>query len=110
MQPSVPPPVHVCIANHSDMSAADMFTRCDLAGTGAGAGAGAVSRALGRPEVVEVAVLDAAEERCHLGLGVDQRGAARVARVADGNRAVGQFGHLYAAPVRVAVTALLPVG
>src|SRR5262249_21730271 len=58
--------------------------------------------------VVELTVLNPADEGGDLGCGVDQRRAGRIAGVADGDRATGQLGYLHAAPVRVAVAALAP--
>src|SRR5215510_6742480 len=59
-------------------------------------------------QVVELTVLNPADEGGDLGCGVDQRRAGRIAGVADGDRATGQLGYLHAAPVRVAVAALAP--
>src|SRR6185437_9581822 len=49
-----------------------------------------------REERVEIAVLRAADQRLNLSLGVDEGRAAGVRRVAHGDLAVGQPGHLHA--------------
>src|SRR5690349_14204326 len=61
-------------------------------------------------QVVELAVLNSLDERGDLRWRVDQRRTTGMARIADGDRPTGQFGHLHAAAVRVAVAALTPPG
>src|SRR5271154_4644288 len=59
-------------------------------------------------KVVEFPVLNTGDNRGASRRRVDQRGTGRVARVANGNGAAGEFGYLDAASVRVAVGALAP--
>src|SRR6516164_9874727 len=61
-------------------------------------------------QVVELAHLDAFDQRGDLREGVDQRGAIRVPRVPDRELAAAQLGQLHAGTLRVAGTALTPAG
>src|SRR5690606_5129332 len=60
-------------------------------------------------EVIELAILGAFDERSDLSRGVDQRGTLRKARVADGDRAVGQTRHLDTVAERATPAALAPL-
>src|SRR5450756_1833170 len=59
-------------------------------------------------QVVELAVLHSRQECADLGVGVDQDGAGRMARVAHGDPAVRQHRYLDAVTARVAPAALAP--
>src|SRR5712691_11510378 len=61
-------------------------------------------------EVVELAHLDAIDQRGDFRMGVDQRGAIGVSRVTDGELVAAQLGQLDAGALRVAGTALTPAG
>src|SRR6266568_9384465 len=61
-------------------------------------------------EVVELAHLDAFDQRGDFRMGVDQRGAIGVSRVPDGELVTAQLGQLDAGALRVTGTALTPAG
>src|SRR5262249_16330817 len=61
-------------------------------------------------QVVELAHLDALDERGDLRLGVDKRRAFRVPRVPDGELVAAQLGQFHAGTLRIAGTALAPAG
>src|SRR5690242_456848 len=75
------------------------------------AGAGNLCSADGLTEqVVELAHLDALDERGDLRVGVDKRGTFRVPRIPDGELVAAQLGQLHAGALRVTGTALAPAG
>src|SRR5215813_1068618 len=77
-----------------------------------------LSRGRGKPclangvteQIVELAHLDALDERGDLCMGVDKRGTFRVPRIPDGELVAAQLGQFHAGTLRVAGTALAPAG
>src|SRR5215831_8901951 len=61
-------------------------------------------------QVVELAHLDAFDQRGDFRVGVDQRGAVRVPRIPDRELVAAQLGQFHTGTLRVAGTALTPAG